>query len=63
MKVFELYSVGSIHSSVVEPAGSIHSSSDGHPGEHLQEERQPVAPCCMSSDENYTKWSVAIKCL
>ncbi len=46
MKVLDLCSLGSLRSAEIEPGGSIHLSSG-----RLLEERQPGAPCRVSSDD------------
>ncbi len=57
MKVFELYSLGCLHSSVVEPAGSNHSSSDGHSLENSYRKRGSLV---HRAQMRTTIWSVAI---
>ncbi len=58
MKVLDLRSLGSLRSAEIEPGGSIHLSSGAHsPEERLLVERQPGAPCCVSSDD---VWRVAV---
>ncbi len=49
MKVLELCSLGSLRSSEIHPFEFRYVE----PGEWLQEERQPGAPCHVSSDEDY----------
>ncbi len=55
MKVLELCSLGSLHSSEIEPAGSIGSSSDVQSQEngYRRRERQPGTPCHVNSDDDY----------
>ncbi len=71
MKVLHLRSLGSLRSAEIEPGINIHplefrcAESSIHPlefrcaesRERLQEERQPGAPCCVSSDD---VWRVAV---
>ncbi len=51
MKVLDLGSLGSLRSAEIERGGSIHLSSGGRVRERLLEERQPGAPCRVSSDD------------
>ncbi len=52
MKVLGLRSLGSLRSTEIEPGGSIRLSSGAQsPEKRLQEERQPGAPCRVSSDD------------
>ncbi len=58
MKVLGLRSLGSLHSLEIEPAGSyLLELRCAEPGEWLHEERQPGAPCHVSSDD---VWRVAV---
>ncbi len=59
MKVLDLRSLGSLRSAEIEPGSYIHPLEFrcAESGERLQEERQPGAPCCVSSDD---VWRVAV---
>ncbi len=58
MKVLDLRSLGSLRSAEVEP-GNIHPLElrCAESREQLLVERQPGAPCCVSSDD---VWRVAV---
>ncbi len=58
MKVLDLCSLGSLRSAEIEPGGSIRLSSGAQSPENgVLEERQPGAPCRVSSDD---VWRVAV---
>ncbi len=57
MTVLDLRSLGSLRSAEIEPGISPLEFRCAESRERLQEERQPGAPCCVSSDD---VWRVAV---